>query len=203
MEPAIGIEPITYRLQGGCSANWAKLAQKSTVGLVFKSIKCFRNSSLFPSCVSLFNHSNLSGLINSLKYFTQILNSQSSFSFNTFKKFFHSHFHSKFEIIISLCENLWSIHSFDSWLLNWHWKYKLDIKSINSPRVGLEPTTQWLTATCSTDWAISDWRWWLLYWNQTHFQEIFYFLYDFFHSMSSFQSLSLPNYEVQIFILIR
>ena len=128
MEPAIGIEPITYRLQGGCSANWAKLAQKSTVGLVFKSIKCFRNSSLFSSCVSLFNHSNLSGLINSLKYFTQILNSQSSFRFNTFKKFFHSHFHSKFEIIISLCENLWSIHSFDSWLLNWHWKIQIGYK---------------------------------------------------------------------------
>ncbi len=26
MEPAIGFEPITYRLQGGCSTEWAKLA---------------------------------------------------------------------------------------------------------------------------------------------------------------------------------
>ena len=33
------------------------------------------------------------------------------------------------------------------------------IENKNSPRVGLEPTTQWLTVTCSTDWATSDqWR---------------------------------------------
>ena len=26
-----------------------------------------------------------------------------------------------------------------------------------SPREGLEPTTQWLTVTCSTNWATSEW----------------------------------------------
>ena len=27
MVPSIGLEPITYRLQGGCSASWAKKAR--------------------------------------------------------------------------------------------------------------------------------------------------------------------------------
>ncbi len=30
MEPTIGIEPITYRLQGDCSTSWAKSAQNKT-----------------------------------------------------------------------------------------------------------------------------------------------------------------------------
>ena len=28
-----------------------------------------------------------------------------------------------------------------------------------APRVGLEPTTDRLTADCSTDWAIEEWKW--------------------------------------------
>ena len=44
MEPAVGIEPTTYRLQGGCSTYWAKLAQSPILDLdlyFFKASNAF------------------------------------------------------------------------------------------------------------------------------------------------------------------
>ena len=39
--------------------------------------------------------------------------------------------------------------------------YTKDQACVNkmAPRVGLEPTTDRLTADCSTDWAIEEWKW--------------------------------------------
>lgn len=38
MEPDVGVEPTTYRLQGDCSTNWAKLALDHPLGFEPRTI---------------------------------------------------------------------------------------------------------------------------------------------------------------------
>lgn len=158
MEPAIRLELITYRLQGGCSTDWAMLAnnlEKDYLDALSKAtaILCFFLPQFFFFNTPTFTH---------LSIYLYIVLTCSWFTVSPFSIAFLNFLITIF--ILSLKSKfLWRntkdlfadfFADFVIGILKFKFKY---LKQTSSPGEGLEPTTQWLTVICSTDWAIPDW----------------------------------------------
>lgn len=126
MEPATRLELVTYRLQGGCSTNWATLAQKSSIPeLFFYTIKQSRHIWFLSCSISLFDNTYFFTFINHFVNVTQIFNTYFISFFNIFLKFFHCHFHPEFKLMISCSQFQWSFCWFFCWFCDWHSNFQI------------------------------------------------------------------------------